>query len=96
MNDNARGSSDLKPGSFMNHQQLERVLQDMHIMEPDEIRKAVDYRKRKEAEEIEGRQIHNQASMCIRNKICTIIFCLIIIILIVVGCYTHIKVWQNH
>lgn len=29
----------------------------MHIMEPDEIKRAVEYRKRKEVDETEGRQI---------------------------------------
>lgn len=65
-------------------------------MEPDEIKRAVEYRKRKEVDETEGRQIQHQASQLLRRKICTIIFILIIIIVVIAAGYTHMKVWQNH
>ena len=69
------------------------MLQDLHIMEPDEIKRAVEYRKRKELDETEGRLIQYQASQLVRRKICTIILFLLIIIVVIVACYTHMQEW---
>ena len=72
------------------------MLQDLHIMEPDEIKRAVEYRKRKEMDETEGRQIQHQASQLVRRKIFTIIFFLFVIIVVIVAGYTHMRAWQSH
>ena len=71
-------------------------MRELQMMEHDEIRKAIDFRKRKidkEIDEPEGRQIQIEASRLLKRKTCTIIFCLVLILAVVGAIYSHFKDW---
>lgn len=84
---------------MININELEAALRDMNLMEPDEIKRAIEYRKKKidkEFDEPEGRQIQAQASEIVQKRYCTMIFSLIVIVILIGFSYTSIKAWQSH
>ena len=86
----------LKAAKTQNIHELDMALRELLIMEPDEIKRAIEFRKRKidkEIDEPEGRQIQLEASRLLKRNICIIIFCLLVVLTVTSACYSHIKNW---